>query len=298
VPDIASQYTQTRIAPTPSGFLHLGNVLSFSITAALAQKHNAKILLRIDDIDRARVIPQYLQDIFDTLNFLEIPWDEGPRNVDEFEKSYSQLHRMPIYMEALEQLREQQQVFVCNCSRKQIRNEDGSYNESLCNCFNERIPLSTANTNWRFITSSDEITVKDHPGKDIKATLPAEMHNFIVRKKDGSPAYQLTSVMDDLLYGVDLIVRGEDLWPSTLAQHQLASALGESGFKDIAFYHHPLMMEAPGKKLSKSAGSTSIKYLRENGKNKADVYTLIARMLGNKENISNWEQLAKLAGVI
>ena len=298
MPDITSHYTQTRIAPTPSGFLHLGNVLSFSITAALAKKHGAKILLRIDDIDQARVTPDYVQDIFDTLNFLEIPWDEGTRNDYDFKKNYSQLHRMPIYQEALEQLRDQQLVFACTCSRKQVRNEDGSYNESICNCYNEQIPLSTENANWRLITNSEDIVVKDHSGKDIHATLPAEMHNFIVKRKDGSPAYQLTSVMDDLLYGVDMVVRGEDLWPSTLAQHQLASALGESDFRDIAFYHHPLIMEAPGKKLSKSAGSTSIKYLRENGKSKADIYSLIAGMLGSKESISNWEQLAGLAGGI
>ncbi|SDT59948.1 glutamyl-tRNA synthetase [Mucilaginibacter mallensis] len=297
MPDTARQYTQTRIAPTPSGFLHLGNVLSFSITAALAQKHGTKILLRIDDIDRARVTRQYLQDIFDTLNFLEIPWDDGPRDVDGFEKNYSQLQRMPIYMEALEQLRSKGQVFACTCSRKQISNIDGSYDESLCTCFDQQIPLSTEHANWRLITNNEELVIKDYSGKDIRATLPAEMHNFIVKKKDGSPAYQLTSVMDDLLYGVDLIVRGEDLWPSTLAQHQLAATLGESDFNDIVFYHHPLMMEPSGKKLSKSAGSTSIKYLRENGKSKADVYTIIAGMLGSKESISNWQELAELVNL-
>ncbi|WP_221269332.1 glutamate--tRNA ligase family protein [Mucilaginibacter sp. X5P1] len=294
MPDNVHQYTQTRIAPTPSGFLHLGNVLSFSITAALAQKHGAKILLRIDDIDRARVTRQYLQDIFDTLNFLEIPWDDGPRGVEGFEKNYSQLQRMPIYMEALEQLSSKGQVFACTCSRKQISNVDGSYDESLCTCFDQQIPLSTENANWRLITNNEELVIKDYSGKGICTTLPIEMHNFIVKKKDGSPAYQLTSVMDDLLYGVDLIVRGEDLWPSTLAQHQLASALGEHDFKDITFYHHALMMETSGKKMSKSAGSTSIKYLRENDKSAADVYAMIAGMLGSKENISNWQQLAEI----
>jgi glutamyl-tRNA synthetase len=227
---------------------------------------------------------------------LEIPWDDGPKDVDGFEKSYSQQHRMPVYMEALEQLRVQQMVFACTCSRKQIRNEDGSFNESVCNCFNEQISLSAENVNWRFITHNDEIVINDYAGKDIRGTLPAEMNNFIVKRKDGSPSYQLTSVMDDLLYGVDLIVRGEDLWPSTLAQQQLARALGERDFNDIVFYHHPLMMEASGKKLSKSAGSTSIKYLRESGKSKADVYTMIADMLGSKVSINNWQQLAEIAG--
>jgi glutamyl/glutaminyl-tRNA synthetase len=285
-------YTQTRIAPTPSGFLHLGNVLSFAITAALAQKHGAKILLRIDDIDRARVNKPYLQDIFDTLNFLAIPWDEGPRDVNDFEKNYSQLHRMPIYLEALEQLRANGSVYACTCSRKQVRNDDGTYNESVCNCFHQQIPLTTDNVNWRLITNNDELIIKDHAGAAIHTTLPAEMRNFIVKKKDGSPAYQLTSVMDDLLYGVDFIVRGEDLWPSTIAQHQLATALSEHDFNNITFYHHSLIMETSGKKLSKSAGSASIKYLREHGNTPQDIYTLIAGMLGVDEEVTSWQQLA------
>src|ERR1700744_3080123 len=120
-----ASYKRTRIAPTPSGFLHLGNVLSFSITAALARRHDAKILLRIDDLDQARVNKNYLQDIFDTLNFLEIPWDEGPRNVGEFDQSYSQLHRMAMYNKALEKLNNGGQAFACTCSRQQLRDGEG-----------------------------------------------------------------------------------------------------------------------------------------------------------------------------
>jgi glutamyl/glutaminyl-tRNA synthetase len=82
-----TRFNKTRIAPTPSGYLHLGNVLSFAVTALLAKESGAKILLRIDDLDQARVNKRYLQDIFDTLNFLEIPWHEGPRNLEEFEDS-------------------------------------------------------------------------------------------------------------------------------------------------------------------------------------------------------------------
>ena len=115
MPDPKVRYNRTRIAPTPSGFLHLGNVLSFAITAALAERAGAKILLRIDDIDQARADKQYVQDIFDTLNFLEIPWHEGPRNVKQFEDQYSQLHRMGLYNEALTQLQGSKLVYACNC---------------------------------------------------------------------------------------------------------------------------------------------------------------------------------------
>src|SRR5882757_2581728 len=90
-------FRKTRIAPTPSGFLHLGNVLSFAITVALARKKGAKILLRIDDLDRERVEGRFVEDIFETLHFLEIPWDEGPGDLHEYETRFSQVHRMDVY---------------------------------------------------------------------------------------------------------------------------------------------------------------------------------------------------------
>jgi glutamyl/glutaminyl-tRNA synthetase len=285
-----TRFNKTRIAPTPSGYLHLGNIMSFAITAAIAQKTNAKIFLRIDDIDQARADKKYIQDIFDTLNFLEIPWHEGPRNLAEFEDSYSQVHRVKKYQEAIEQLLHKKLLYACNCSRAKLQNAD----DSLCDCINQQIPLSMANVNWRFITgSTTALTVKDLSGKTIKAILPAEMQNFIVRKKDGFPSYQLTSIIDDLLYEIDLIVRGNDLWPSTLAQHQLAMAMGLNDFAEITFYHHPLIVEASGKKLSKSAGAASVKYLKENGKTAAEIYTLTGKLLGIDQDVTNWQQLAE-----
>jgi glutamyl-tRNA synthetase len=120
------------------------------------------------------------------------------------------------------------------------------------------------------------------------------MQDFVVRKKDGYPAYQLTSVIDDLLFGVDLVVRGQDLWASTLAQLYVTLKLKADGFRDITFHHHPLLTKSSGAKLSKSAGATSVKYLREQGKKPADVYSAIGAMLGNNETIENWKQLALL----
>jgi glutamyl-tRNA synthetase len=281
-----NSFHKTRIAPTPSGFLHLGNVLSFAITAALAQKSGAKILLRIDDMDRARAGEQYIQDIFDTLNFLEIPWHEGPRNVKEFNESYSQVHRLPLYHAVITQLRDSGLIFACTCSRKQL-------NENSCTCFEKNIPLTTNEASWRLQTNNSyELAIKNYDGSITRATLPADMHNFIIRKKDGFPAYQLTSLMDDIYYGVDLIVRGKDLWSSTLAQQELAFALGQDSFGDIAFYHHTLLTDNANQKLSKSAGATSIRYLRESGKTAGDIYMLIADMLEIQKPIGNFIQLA------
>jgi glutamyl/glutaminyl-tRNA synthetase len=121
------------------------------------------------------------------------------------------------------------------------------------------------------------------------------MHNVIIKKKDGYPSYQLASVVDDLFYGVDLVVRGDDLWSSTGVQHHLAAVLGGNNFNNITFYHHPLLMQSMDKKLSKSAGATSVRYLRQNGKSASDIYSLIARMLGINKSVSNWQEFGGLA---
>ena len=287
-------FKRTRIAPTPSGYLHLGNILSFALTGALARKAGAKILLRIDDLDRDRANKLYIQDIFDTLNFLELSWDEGPRNFEEYEDEWSQRHRLLLYEAALRQLKEQNAVFACTCSRAQIRqmSADDSYPGT---CRRKNIPLDAENVSWRLETDEDVfLAIKALSGTNTPATLPGTMRDFVVRKKDGYPAYQLTSLLDDINYEVDLVVRGADLWPSTLAQQYLAGKIGAGRFQDITFYHHPLLMASGERKLSKSAGDTSVHYLRGQGKKPADVYLAIGQMLGSNEPVRNWQELAAL----
>ena len=283
------QFSKTRIAPTPSGFLHLGNIYSFALTAALAEKYNAQILLRIDDLDRERVNKAYVQDIFDTLNFLGIPWHEGPRNYDEYGRQYSQLHRMALYRPALQQLKEAGLVFACNCSRTQVlqHSASGIYAGT---CLHKAISFDAENTCWRLHTTVEEkLAVKDLSGEIINTSLPAPMQYFVVRKKDTYPAYQLASLVDDLHFGVDMIVRGADLWDSTLAQLYLAKQLKLDAFGETAFYHHSLMMEQGEKKLSKSAGATSVQYLRKQGKTAAEIYAMVGRMAGFRELATSWK---------
>jgi len=284
-------FNKTRIAPTPSGYLHLGNLFSFALTAAIAEQTHARIFLRIDDLDRERVTPDYVQDIFDTLNFMEIPWHEGPRDAKEFEQHHSQVHRMELYANALQQLKENNALFACNCSRKKIR-ENGDGESYSGNCISLSLPFEEKDTSWRLKTIEDQCVIHRFSDEAISAILPPAMQHVVIRKKDGFPAYQLSSVVDDLLYGIDLVVRGEDLWPSTIAQHCIANLLAPNRFKNISFYHHPLLTNDTQEKLSKSAGAQSIRHLRLQGKKPAEIYAQLALMLGIKEQVCDWRSLA------
>lgn len=274
----APLFTKTRIAPTPSGFLHLGNALSFMITDKLSKQYGARLLLRIDDLDRERVEREYVEDIFETLHFLGIEWQEGPQNYNEYEHGWSQMQRLALYNAALQQLQDGGHLFACTCSRTQVleKSSDGSYPGT---CRHKNLPLDTPLANWRVRTDADVILqVKTLEGNIIETTLPRSMQDFVVRKKDGFPAYQLSSLVDDLHFGVDLIVRGQDLWDSTLAQLYLAKLLEQPAFSNTVFHHHPLVEVEPGKKLSKSAGDTSVRHLRMQGVGREEVYKMIAEM--------------------
>jgi len=274
----------TRIAPTPSGYLHLGNAYSFALTAAIAHKTGAEILLRIDDLDRERIEKTYVADIFDTLNFLSIDWQKGPRNFEEYKNGWSQLLRLDIYQPALNKLKQSGDVFACKCSRKQL--QTSGYE---CNCAQLKIPFETDGVAWRILTDDRVLSIDTFTQGTITTTLTAEMKNFVVRKKDGYPAYQLTSLLDDIHFNVDLIIRGEDLWASTIAQHYLASVLNITSFQQKTFHHHSLIIAADDTKLSKSTGATSIQFLRKQGMSAGQVYHQIGRTLSLE--LDEWQDL-------
>ncbi|MCS5489392.1 glutamate--tRNA ligase family protein [Algoriphagus limi] len=284
----------TRIAPTPSGFLHLGNAYSFLLTKTLAEKSGAKILLRIDDLDRERFRMEYLIDIFETLEFLEIPYDIGPKSPEDFLVNWTQLNRLDLYREVLDKLWEKRMLFACTCSRKKITQMDSS-GYYLGHCLDRNIPKTRKETAWRINTlQEDLVSILDIAGKKTEEVIPQDVAFFVVRKKDEMPAYQLTSLVDDMYFGVDLIVRGKDLYSSSIAQDFLSNSLDYQTFKNTSFLHHPLLKGPKGKKLSKSEGASSIQYLRQSGKNLSDIFRLIGESLGSREPIENFEDFKKM----
>lgn len=283
-------FNKTRLAPTPNGFIHLGNVLSFLITSALARQKGAKILLRIDDLDKERVKKKYVEDIFQTLEFLEIPYDEGPKNMQEYKSRFSQHHRLDHYHQALKHLQSKNLLFACDCSRRKIsRNSpEGSYPGT---CEKKKINFDLKEVSWRFYTDMQkEIIINDISGKKLKTTVPPLLRDFVVKRKDNLPAYQLATVVDDRLDKIDFIVRGKDLWGSSIAQEYLTRKMYESSSGTRIFHHHTLLADSSNKKLSKSSGSTSIQHLRKSGKNKSDIYGMIAEFLKLNTPVSCFEE--------
>lgn len=288
------QLAKTRIAPTPSGYLHLGNIYSFVVTLALAQTTGARLLLRIDDMDRERAAPRFIQDIFETLNFLGLPRNEGPTGVTDFETKWAQPHRLQLYNQALQTLLAGSHVFACTCSRTDIlkQSADGSYPGT---CRHKKLPLDLLGSALRMKTpASVDIQLQTLNGLQQIQELPATVRDFVVRKKDGSPAYQLCSLVDDIHFGIDLVVRGMDLFPSTLAQWWLSTLLPPNRFAETVFVHHPLLTDEGGNKLSKSAGHTSVYSLRKQGWSREEVFALLGKMAGAKEPVGNWQTLAEI----
>jgi Glutamyl- and glutaminyl-tRNA synthetases len=240
-----------RMAPTPSGFLHIGNAFNFLLNWAAARSAGAKILLRMDDLDTERKREAYVEDVLESIRWLGIDFDGLP----VFQSEQTARHHA-----FLERLRETGLLFACRKSRRELAEHDGLYPPE----FREQgLSLDARDVNWR-----------------IRTPEGFPLPDFVVRRRDGIPAYQVASLADDLHFGTTHLIRGEDLEDSTRAQMFLAEVLGETAFLQVKCLHHPLFLEKNGEKLSKSAGASSLKAMRESGIAPESVYRQMGEMLG------------------
>ena len=220
---------RTRFAPTPSGFLHVGNIFNLLIVKIVSEIFSADILLRIDDSDKARTRKEYVEDIFRILNILEIQPNMGPRNFDEWLKQFSAEGRTQDLRNFYHMLTEKGlPQYVCKCSR----NEIGSKRKCVNSCDRR---------NFEFI-----------PGEfAIRAMYTPEEHPVIWRRDD-LPSYHLSSIYDDELWKITHILRGNDLLFSTSFQQWIARFVPNSYFERAKVMHHPLKTDEMGRKFSKS----------------------------------------------
>jgi glutamyl-tRNA synthetase len=278
---------RTRLAPTPSGLLHIGNAWSFVLTWLAARRDptsptaagRGRIHLRIDDLDAARAQDAFLEDIFASLRWLGIDWDTGPRDVAEFKAAHSQRLRLDRYRAAAENLKTHGTVYACDCSRAQIRLSGTVYPGT---CRDRGLDFDQADHAMRFQVPSSAVSVRDADGGAFALHPARDPGDFVVVRRDGDPAYHLASVIDDTDLGVNFIVRGLDLVPSTGAQIALAAALDLKEFGQARFWHHPLVLDDTGAKLSKSLGAESLAALRDRFPDPAPVLRWFAQALGKE----------------
>ncbi|MBL7813031.1 MAG: hypothetical protein JNL57_12485 [Bacteroidetes bacterium] len=248
-----------RLAPTPSGYLHIGNVYNLLLNWLWARANGGGVFLRLDDLDAGRIRSQYVEDIFRVLDFLGLDWDLGPTGPDDFAQNWSQQLRLDAYESLLCRLREKDCVFACTCSRSQLEGTGGLYPGY---CERLGLDLDSPDCSWRLrITHTEDIRFQDRLLGEV-ALNPAEAFgSFVVKRRDGLAAYQLASLADDMQYGISHIARGMDLLPATGMQLYLSETLGLPNFHNTVFLHHDLLLEQ-GRKLSKSAGSQSVSLLQ------------------------------------
>lgn len=231
----------TRFAPTPSGFLHIGNAVNALLVSWFARTHGGTLALRIDDMDVARYRPEYLRDMFDLLQWLGVEWQLGPTDESSFESRHSLRGRTAYYRAELAAAGDRGlELYACRCSRSQLAGPPTGGCPGGCrNAAHDHVVGETA----------------------IRARIPAdvcpEVGDVVLWRRDDLPAYHLASIIEDRDLGVTHVVRGEDLRASTTIQVYLAPFLDAASFAGAVFVHHGLLTDASGAKLSKSTLSAA-----------------------------------------
>lgn len=270
---------RTRLAPTPSGFLHRGNAINFLLTQLLAKVRGARVLLRIDDLDAERVRSEYVEDLFASLVWLDITWDEGPRDPEDLRWKWSQTRRMAAYQRTIENLRSGGHLYACRCSRTELR-DLSELGRNRCECLTSKHPFEGSGTAWRLhIPDGTVVDLPELGGGIRKVVLDEVITPPVIRQKDGSPSYQVASLTDDEAYGTTFLVRGEDLLPSTACQRYLAQLLDHQTFLRVRSWHHPLVCDERGMKLSKSEGADSLRSMRNGGMDSGALHRMAERMM-------------------
>jgi glutamyl-tRNA synthetase len=281
-----------RLAPSPTGLLHVGHARTFWIAAQRAAERHGTLILRNEDLDPQRCRAEFVDAMIEDLHWLGISWQEGPDCGGPY-APYTQSERREFYLQAWKRLREIGAIYPCTCSRKDVALAAGAPNDgddepiysgrcrpasSLPGAARPSTPLRARGTdeasvatrtdepagfNWRFrIPDGEEVCFDDLHLGSRRMLAGRDFGDFIVWRRDDVPAYQLAVVVDDAAMGITEVVRGADLLKSTARQILLYRALG---LPIPDFYHCDLVRDDAGGRLAKRHDSLSIRKLRELG---------------------------------
>ena len=259
-----------RLAPSPTGRLHLGNLSSCLLAWVQARQVGGHLWLRIEDTDRARSLSDSVVTLCEDLRWVGIDWDEGPRDPQRPDRHF-QSQRTELYEDALRHLSERGLLFACTCSRRDVEEAlsaphapypatlryPGTCRDTVLNGL-ERLPPGVALR----LRCEGIVTCVDGCLGVLRADLAADPGDIVLRRRDGLFAYNLAVVVDDLHGEVSDIVRGADLFHVTPVQHHLARCLGGA---PPATLHVPLLHDAQGTRLAKRHASAGRPALTEQG---------------------------------
>ncbi len=289
-----------RLAPSPTGFLHLGHAITFWRAQERARQNGGTLVLRIEDLDPDRCRPDFCEAMFDDLRWFGFRWNEGPDIAGKF-GPYQQSERRKYYLDAWEKLRCGGFIYPCACSRRDVfsaagaphsendepiypgtcrmKDVEAAVSAAVRDLRATRPPLQPAGVNWRFrVPDGERLRFVDQCLGEQTAIAGKDFGDFIVWRKDDVPAYQLAVVVDDAAMQITEVVRGADLITSTFRQLLLYRALG---LEPPQFYHAPLILDSLGNRLAKRHASLTLRALRAAGANpeslRAEHFTKSAR---------------------
>lgn len=257
-----------RLAPSPTGFLHLGHARTFWIAQQRAHAAGGELLLRNDDLDTTRCRPEFVAAMREDLAWFGFAWREP---------MISQSARLPLYRAALARLHASGFIYPCHRSRKDVlaaataphegdESDEPLYPPEFRPPADAPLPPLTdpVNVNWRFrVPDGESVAFVDGHCGPQQAVAGRDFGDFLVWRKDDAPSYQLACVVDDADLGITEVVRGADLIKSTFRQLLLFRALGHAA---PAFHHCPLVTDEAGIRLAKRHDALSLRTLRATGR--------------------------------
>lgn len=272
----------TRLAPSPTGALHLGNARTFLVNWAIARRSGWRILLRIEDLDGPRVKPGAIETTIDILAWLGIDWDAGPLIQSSDLEPYRAAMRTLaaeglVYPSTLSRTEIEEQAAAAACSAPQEGAHESRFPASMRPPL-ASLPFDREDVNWRFAVPPGEVAFTDCFAGPQRHDPSASVGDFLVWTKRSQPSYQLAVVVDDHRQGVTEIVRGDDLLDSAARQLLLYRCLGLS--PEPRYTHLPLVRGPDGKRLAKRHGDTKIETYRAAGVPAERILGLIAAWSG------------------
>lgn len=272
-----------RLAPSPTGLLHVGHACTFWTAHQRALAHHGTLVFRNEDLDPQRSKAEFAQTMIEDLKWLGVCWQEGPDIGGPF-APYEQSARRELYLESWRRLRDGGFIFPCTCSRKDLAtaaaapNEGddeplypGRCREKIGEAKRYALPQGV---NWRFLVPDGEAIAFDDLRQGPQQFVAGQdFGDFVVWRRDDVPAYQLAVVADDAAMQISEVVRGADLLKSTARQLLLIRALG---LAIPAYYHCDLIRDKAGTRLAKRHDALSLRALREQGQPPQQVLKICA----------------------